>query len=296
LISLKNNLKDNAVYESCTKKFDLAIWTLNSAKTLPFALMSIEKAIPREYVNQKIMVDGHSIDETRNIGKAFGWNVIGAEKTGIPNQANQALKLVKTEFFASFEHDIILSRNWFPAILNRLLANPDVAVAQGVRVSTNPIFKKIEEAYVERNLRYTSIDNALYRTELIKSLGGFNVGCPISCDYDLQERVLRAGYKWVVDKTVISTHLRGTIRQSAKHAYTLSEFASYHDKLSFSSVFSRFLFSPIRGVEISLKKNCPQAVVVYPYWRFVVMKSMLKIPANKSNQNKKSAMSEGLHF
>jgi glycosyltransferase involved in cell wall biosynthesis len=262
------------------------MWTLNSAKTLPFTLMSIEKALPRERVNQKIMVDGHSTDETRKIGKRYGWKVVDAEKTGIPNQANQALEMVEAEFFASFEHDVILNRNWFPAILRHLLADPDVAVAQGVRVTTNLIFKKIEEICLEKNLRYSSIDNNLYRTEVIRSLGGFNVRCPISCDRDLQDRVWRAGYKWVVDKSVVSDHIRGNVRQSAEHVYTLSKFADYPDSPSFSSVFSRFLFSPIRGVEISLKKECPQALVVYPYWRFMLLKSSLETAA-KHQKNRK---------
>jgi hypothetical protein len=247
--------------------------------------MSIEKAIPREQVNQKIMVDGHSTDETKNIGKRYGWKVIDAEKIGIPNQANQALEMVKTEFFASFEHDIILNRNWFQPILNHLLADPDVAVAQGVRVITNPILKKIEETCLEKNVRYTSIDNNLYRTELIKSLGGFDARCPISCDRDLQDRVWRAGYKWIVDKSVVSDHIRGTVRQSAEHIYRLSKIADYPG-LSFSSVVSRFLFSPIRGVEISLKKDCPQALVVYPYWRFMLLKSSLEMATkHQSNRN-----------
>jgi glycosyltransferase involved in cell wall biosynthesis len=263
------------------QKIDLTMWTLNSAKTLQSTLMSIEKAIPERSVGQKIIVDGHSTDETQNIGKKFGWKVIDAEKVGIPHQANQALEMVKTETFASFEHDVILNNNWFQAILKHLLADTEVAVAQGVRLTTNAVFKKIEEACLERNLRYSSIDNTLYRTELIRSLGSFDVRCPISCDRDLQERVLRAGYKWIVDKTVVSDQIRGTVRQSTDHVYTLSKFADYYDSPSLSSVLSRFLFSPIRGVEISIKKECPQALVVYPYWRFMLLKSSLKMIAKQ---------------
>ena len=262
------------------------MWTLNSAKTLPFTLMSLEKAIPKRHVNQKIMVDGHSIDETQNIGNKFGWKVIDAEKVGIPNQANQALDMVDTEFFASFEHDVILNRNWFPTILNHLQSDPEVAVAQGVRLTTNPVFKKIEEVSLERDLRYSSIDNNLYRTDVIKSLGGFDVRFHISCDRNLQDRVWKAGYKWIVDKTLVSDHIRDSVSQSAKHVYELSKFANYPDNLSFSSVLSRFLFSPIRGVEVSLKKKCPQAFVVYPYWRFMLLKSTLKMAPKQSNRNK----------
>ena len=158
-----------------TQKIDLVMWTFNSAKELPPTLMSIEKVIPKGQVNQKIIEEGHSTDETKNIGKKFGQKVIDAEKVGIPNQANQALDMVTTKFFASFEHDVILNHNWFPVVLKHLQTDAEVAVAQGVRVTTNLIFRKNEEASLDRNIRYTSIDNNLYRTDVMKSLGGFDV-------------------------------------------------------------------------------------------------------------------------
>ena len=87
-------------------------------------------------------------------------------------------------------------------------------------------------------------------------------------------------------KTVISDHIRGGIRQSANHVYELSKFSDYHDIPSVSSVLSRFLFSPIRGIDIALKKACPQALVVYPYWRFMWMKAAMNMIA-KQKQKKK---------
>ena len=198
--------------------------------------------------------------------------------------------MVTTKFFASFEHDVILNHNWFPVVLKHLQTDTEVAVAQGVRVTTNPIFRKIEESSLDRKTRYTNIDNNLYRTDVMKSLGGFDVRFPISCDRNLQDRVRKAGYKWIIDKTLVSDHIRGDVRQIGKHVYELSKFADYSDKLSLSSILTRFLFSPIRGVEVSLKKKCPRALVVYPYWRFTILKSTLKIAPKQSNHN------EGLNW
>lgn len=98
------------------KKIDLVMWTLNSEKTLAVALSSINVAIPDRYVNQKIIVDGNSEYDTKEIGKAFGWQVITTNDRGIGKQANIALDLVETEVFASFEHDIILNPSWFTFI------------------------------------------------------------------------------------------------------------------------------------------------------------------------------------
>jgi hypothetical protein len=77
--------------------------------------------------------------------------VVDAEKVGIPYQANQALERVTTEIFASFEHDIVLDSKWFEAVLKHMQSDPKIAVAQGVRVTTNQVFKKIEEAHRENH-------------------------------------------------------------------------------------------------------------------------------------------------
>lgn len=272
---LTENDFENTAENACgIKKIDLVMWTLNSAKTLPHTLKSIDRVIPKEYVNKKIIVDGHSTDGTQKIGKQFGWTVIDAVNVGIPYQANQALDNVKTEIFASFEHDIILDIHWFNAVLKYLEFDPSVAVAQGVRLTTNPVFKKIEEVCIDRNIPYRSIDNNLYRTEIIKKLGGFDPRFLISCDWDLQERVQKAGYKWITDKTVISDHVRGSIRNITKHYYKLSRLDDPHNPPRLP-VLLRFLYSPIRGLDISIRKRCPQAAVVYPYWRLIHLKAAL---------------------
>ncbi len=263
---------------------DLVIWTLNSAKTLAFTLRSIDKVIPKECIGQKIMIDAHSTDATAKIGKKYGWNVIDAETVGIPNQANQALKMIKTEFFASFEHDVVLNDQWFSKVMKILQDDPLVAVAQGVRITTNPVFKTIEEICLERGVPYTSIDNNIYRTEIIKKIGGFDPKYLISCDRNLKERINETGYKWVSDKTIVSDHLRGGIRQSAKHFYELSRLDDPNNPPRIP-IFIRFMFSPIRGLQISIKKDCPQAAIVYPYWRFIMLKSALEMaPTQKQNQ------------
>jgi hypothetical protein len=71
--------------------------------TLVGCLQSIKKTIPPENVNQKIVVDALSTDSPKRICEKFGWTVYDAETVGIPYHANQGLKKVSTEFFASFE-------------------------------------------------------------------------------------------------------------------------------------------------------------------------------------------------
>jgi glycosyltransferase involved in cell wall biosynthesis len=76
-------------------KMDLVMWTKNSQKTLVPCLKSIDRVIPKEAVNKKIIVDGHSTDKTEEIAKKFNWEFHKAEKTGISYQANQGWVLWK---------------------------------------------------------------------------------------------------------------------------------------------------------------------------------------------------------
>lgn len=253
------------------EKIDLTMWTLNSERTLGACLQSIENAIPSELVNQRIMIDAHSKDETKIIGETFGWKVYDAEKVGIVSQANQALSHVATDFFASFEHDIILNPHWLSSMLPYMF-DPKVAVAQGVRLSTNPVLRKIERYSLGRDeIRYSSVDNNLYNTKIIREIGGFT-----GYSRQLQDTVWNHGYKWITDKKIISNHVRGSLRSTGRHVYKFGLLGAYRGTDSFSGQLARFLFSPVRSLHIALRENCPQAMYAYPYIRFQCLASAIK--------------------
>ena len=249
-------------------KMDLVMWTKNSQKTLVPCLKSIDRVIPKEAVNRKIIVDGHSTDKTEEIAKKFNWEFHKAERTGISYQANQALGLVETELFASFEHDIVLHPDWFTRMISHF-DDPEVAVAQGVRVCVNPTIKKIEEYFLVRPLPYSSLDNTVYRTKILKSTGGFSSErYPMSPNKPVQERVRKNGYKWIVDRDIVSDHLKDSIRGYAKKIkFDLTNCRYVRDNTKFSKSLSILAFSPVRGLQIAVTKHCPEAFVVYPYLR-----------------------------
>jgi glycosyltransferase involved in cell wall biosynthesis len=107
-------------------KVDLVMWTKNGEKTLPLVLNRVNEVIPSEAINRKILVDDHSVDYTQDIADLFGWNIVFNEGKGISDGANTALKNVETEYFISFEQDLLLSRDWWSKI-PPYLENPLVA-------------------------------------------------------------------------------------------------------------------------------------------------------------------------
>ena len=64
-------------------KADLVMWAKNGASMLPLVLKRAEEVLPSEVIGKKIFVDDHSVDESREIAKDFGWIVYLNEKGGV---------------------------------------------------------------------------------------------------------------------------------------------------------------------------------------------------------------------
>jgi len=260
------------MFNNSIDKIDLVMWTLNSEKTLKRTLKSIENAVPKKYVNQKILVDAHSTDSTQKIAKDFGWKIFEYKK-GIGRQANYAVSLVETDIFASFESDIIINPDWLK--LKKYLVD-NIAVVQGVRYSVNPLLNSFEHTAVRYGSEYSSIDNTLYRTEVIRNLGSFNKSLLYCADAELKERVLNAGYYWLVRYDVISKHLKTSLKQSARALQKHKLKDTYMKSREGTNNFLKFFLSFPIGFYIALNYRLPLAVFAYPYWRSIKLQTMLK--------------------
>lgn len=274
-------------------KVDLVMWTKNGAKTLPFVLKRIGEVIPKESVNKRILVDDLSTDDTREIAKSFGWQVFFNEGKGISSGANTALRHVTSDLFVSFEQDLLLAKEWWQRIPS-FLEGKKVAVASGVRVPDQPIaLKRLQEYTVERYqkidvdkgdfLHVRTIDNTIYKTKIIRRLGGFP-SLPASAGVDtfLAKNVISAGFRWKVDYSVRSIHLRSGLKNELAHYYWYGashrqiSHALYDESVDLMHNMLRFLFSPVRGLQIAFKKNAPEVVYIYPLIRLNILRGMME--------------------
>ncbi len=261
-------------------KIDLVMWTFNSAGTLEQSLASIAKAIPEDRVCHRIIVDGGSRDGTEDIARRSGWEFFHSAK-GIYRQANYALSKVDTPLYASFEHDILLSPTWLPR-MERIIAKPDVAVAQGVRLArgSKPVEAMNRWMYENHTISLSTIstDNCLCRTQVIREIGGYptpkdNLTWP---DGLLWNNVFSNGYKWVVDPECISGHLRPSYWAHLKHemGFARRRIWEYTDERGPKS-YARLFFSPIRGAKIAGRYHAPSTFLAYPVFRYLVFLSAL---------------------
>lgn len=285
---------------------DLVMWTKNGAKTLPIVLKRIEEVTNTEIVNERIIVDDGSTDGTRKIAESFGWNVIPNEGKGISDGANTVLKNVASNYFVSFEQDLLLTRDWWKKI-PPYLEDTSTAVASGMRFADRPVGVKKIQQYVARKYRgeaelaswlrtrqmaaFTlgkTLDNTIYRTRVIKELGGFpkmhvNAGVEAVLAY----KVEHAGYRWVVDYNVQSVHLRQGLTQELGHQYWYAtqlyeiwrriEFEkSRPPPITKSGIMFRFFVSPFTGLFMAVKTREPSIVYIHPLIRLHYLKGFLE--------------------
>jgi len=267
------------------EKVDLVMWTKNGEKFLPKVFKRIDEVIPQKVINKKILVDDHSTDNTIEIAKNFKWDVYKNPSTGIPSGANEALRHVETEFFISIEQDILLAKDWWTKI-PRHMEDAKVAVAQGIRLPTHPILRKLVEyseydkALARRNIKEqtsiaNSIDNNIYRTDIIKRLGGFPITCPLFTDGYLFDMVESSGFRWIVDSRVVSEHIRPGLLYELQHSYAYTIRRRRDLETNLFNMLRILSFSPLRALHIVYKKRCPELFFFYPLFRLVMLKAFL---------------------
>lgn len=288
------------------RKIDLVMWTMNGAGTLPLVLKRINKVVPDKFVNKRLIVDDQSTDNTREIARSFGWSVVFNEGKGISDGANTALKHVDSEYFISFEQDLFLAYDWWNKI-PPYLDNPKIAAASGMRFADKPTGVRKLQQYVAKKYRgeaelvswlrarrmaaFTlgkTLDNTIYKTRIIKDLGGFpKMQVNAGVDTILAYTIRQAGYHWIVDYNVQSTHLRHGLRQELQHqhwyATQLHEIwrrtkieTNQPPPVTKYTVISRFLMSPFTGLFMALKTKEPTVTYVHPLIRLYYLKGFLE--------------------
>jgi glycosyltransferase involved in cell wall biosynthesis len=263
-------------------KVDLVMWTKNGETFLPHVLKRIDEVIPQENIHDKILVDDNSTDRTVEIARDFNWNFYPNPKSGIPSGTNEALRHVECDYFVSVKQDILLAKDWWDKI-PKYMRDKNVACAQGIRLPTNPSLRKLEEyANTKRDqFSLVSIDNNIFRTKMIKQLGGFPTICPTCTDTILMKKIVcETAYRWLIDETVISQHMREDLRYEIEHGYQLSLLCSSTSycgwaTTSLFTLLRLFLTSPFRGTIMAVKKRCPDLAWIYPFMRNISLKAFL---------------------
>jgi glycosyltransferase involved in cell wall biosynthesis len=282
------------------------MWTKNGAKTLPLVLERINEVVPSGFVSQRIIVDDKSSDDTKSIGREFGWKIIPNEGQGISDGANTALNHVESERFVSFEQDLLLSSNWWKTI-PPLLDSPHVAAASGMRFASQPPGVRALQIYVAKKYRGeaslaswlknrenaaftlgSTLDNTIYKTGIIRKIGGFpKIRVNAGVDTTLAYRLRRAGFAWIVNYAVKSVHLRGSLGHELKHQYWYGmQSREIWQKIAVETkqpppitkfgIIYRFIMSPFTGLFVALKMKEATIAYIHPLIRLYYLRGFLE--------------------
>lgn len=260
------------------------MWCKNGGYCLDRVFTQIETVIPDDVIHKKVLVDDQSTDNTREVAKSHNWIIISNEGKGVGDGANTALNHVDCKFFVSFEHDLVLADDWFEKIPPRIFEDESIGAAQGVRLPDHELLRKLQEFKIERERRESrvthSMDNTIYRTSVIRSVGGFPRLPGAGVDSILVWNVLRAGYKWITDFNVVSTHLRKGVKEEVRHYYgygRASPNVSFHDStINLRRLLLTAGFSPFRGVHVAFDKRDWRLALLYPVIRFAALYGYLR--------------------
>ena len=257
-------------------KMDACIWTKNGGNILAKCLDRFNAVVPQAVIHRKIMIDDHSVDDTRSIGKMRRWEVYMNSGNGIADAANQALSMVSTDFFIALEQDILLAENWFSTVSNSIHADAKVASVQGIRYPSNSTLLAI---YHDSDVEAHSIDNNIFRTELIREIGGFPKKCILCTDSWLKLNVEAAGYKWIIKPNVVSGHVRNGVRNELKHKYWQAKTCHCEiRRLSTHGELHNLLYSPASGVRLAVRFGSPIALFAYPTLQMLLFCAWLTNP------------------
>jgi glycosyltransferase involved in cell wall biosynthesis len=167
--------------------------TRNSAKFLQVCLDSIKA---QKYPNiELLIVDNHSNDKTLDIAKEYTKDVYthGPERSA---QVNYGVTKAKGDWIYKVDSDFVLDPNVVTECVAKAQEGYDAIVVHNspdVRVSWIAKIRKFEVDMYKYDLTHSSA--RFIRKDVYQAIDGFNEAITFGEDYDIQNRLNRAGYK-----------------------------------------------------------------------------------------------------
>jgi GT2 family glycosyltransferase len=131
-----------------------------------------------------------------------------------------------------------------------------------------------------------TLDNTIYKTKIIRTLGGFPRAIRgAGVDTILVYRLQRAGFYWAVDYTVQSLHIRGNLKDELQHQYWYGSVVrnvwnrmrqEFNVQVATeSNLLYRLFLSPLSGLVAAFKTKEPAVIYIYPLLRLYYIRGLL---------------------
>lgn len=249
---------------------DVVVCTRNSAASLAGVLRRIRLYVP---VNRLIVIDGGSTDATVRIAEEMGCEVYYDEGVTLGAARNLGLRIAETEVMAFIDSDAYIAGAWFPKLIRHFKD-------QSVALASNPVIYGYGNPPLERFYRYIYAEGAakpigfistLLRRRAVMEVGGIR-SMPAYEDFELYDRIVAGGYRWVFEYGVETYHPR-SLMEDLKHYYWWG--SGYGLIKPLRGPFAAFLKSPMVGIRLALRCH-PIHVVYYPMLRAAFLLGCVK--------------------
>ena len=211
-------------------KVSIIIPVKNGADTIGDLLDSLMKLDYDPNYMEIIVVDGKSIDGTREIAARYPVHIISEEGKGLNAARNTGIKYSRGEVVAFIDADCVASRRWLKELVKNFSDSRIGCVGGSVKGYNNDFFSNYADHSMIRVMpsfktrlvldglrpfRYPAGCNMAFRKEAVLKAGYFDEEIRYGFD-DLEfiERIGRAGYNIALDPDVLVLH---------KHRRSLTE-------------------------------------------------------------------------
>jgi len=215
-------------------KIDVVIVVKNEAFKLQMCCKELLKRVP---LNNLIIIVGKSKDNTLVTAQKYANIILEDENKGVGYARRLGLEKVETEYYASVDSDVILSRDWFSWCINTI-QKPRVAACEGYPRPLGAHYAELQRFGLMQG--YCSLGNTMLRAHVVRE-----VEMPLVCwgeDYALKERLESRGYNWVVNPDLVSIHLVNDM-DMVRHCVNFGVSLGRHQNVSYWSLVKGTLWS-----------------------------------------------------
>jgi len=243
------------------QQLDIVVCTKNNEDTIQ---QSLQRILAYASPSRIIVIDGLSEDRTAQLATAMGAQVHTDNGKGLGFARNMALHLAKTSIVGFVDADAYVQSNFLDLLGH--FNDPSVAAASAGTIYGygNPPLQKFHEWMLQTGVQDVGFVSTLVRRQVVLKMGGVREDLPAYEDWDLYNRIIANGYKWIWDRKVVTLHPQ-SLRGFLWHARRWGKGAR-KSGVGRKRFLRDFLASPLWALKLSIRVH-PLHAVYYPFLR-----------------------------
>lgn len=239
-------------------KVSVIVPVKNGAAYIQELLDSLMKVDYEKDMLEIVVVDGKSMDNTREIVSQYPVKLLIEERSGLNAARNTGVKHSSGEIIAFTDVDCVVSKDWIRRIVD-CFQNPEVGCTGGnvLRYYDNflscyadesiiPVMRVFKRKHILGYIKPPEVFpagcNMAIRRETLDKAGFFDENIKYGYDEDeLVERICKAGYKMVLDPEILVKHKhRPTLLELLRQYFNYGKGAGLMLRRGIKSIFLKW--------------------------------------------------------